>query len=158
MKCRSEIDINTICYVAGLFDGEGSIVIGVSKPSFKRDNKVPCHWLQVGITNTNRELIDWLYNTFGGHISDNSHAPSRKFQRACWQWRVMSIEGVFFLKLIQPYTKIKKRQIELAKEFQDNLVNLRSLTPDLKSKEIERRQSLKEAISALTLGKHSLSN
>jgi len=70
----------------------------------------------------------------------------------------MSLEGVFFLKIIQPYTKIKKRQIELAKEFQDNLVNLRSLTPDLKSKEIERRQSLKEAISALTLGKHSLSN
>src|SRR5437763_682904 len=48
-------------YVAGLFDGEGSICIGVSK----RRGRSRAHWLQVQITNTNRRLIEWLHGRFG---------------------------------------------------------------------------------------------
>ncbi len=101
-------------YVAGLMDGEGSITIGISKPSKKKQLKSPSHWLQVGITNTNRELIGWLYEKFGGHISDNSHSPSRKKQRPCWAWRVMSNEAKDFLVSLYPYLRVKKRQAELA--------------------------------------------
>ncbi len=48
------LNVETLAYVAGLFDGEGSIVIGCSIGRTNRKN--PCYFLQVGITNTDREL------------------------------------------------------------------------------------------------------
>lgn len=107
-----------LAYTAGLFDGEGSIVIGVSPPNPKYEHSNPNHWLQVGITNTDKQLIDWLHNYFGGHISDNSHSPSRKNQRPCWAWCVMSNQAMKFLQSILPYLQSKKAQAELAIEFQ----------------------------------------
>lgn len=145
-----------VSYVAGLIDGEGSIVIGVSKIGSKKDRKTPCHWLQVGITNTDKKLIDWLHNILGGHISDNSHSPSRKNQRPCWAWRIMSNEAKRFLEIIYPYVRIKRQQIKLAIEFQKNIINLRNLNPTQKTKEIARRDWYKQEISKLTLGIHSL--
>jgi hypothetical protein len=46
------------------------------------------YWLQVGVTNTDRELVEWLLSAYGGHISDNSHATSRASWQPCWAWRV----------------------------------------------------------------------
>lgn len=141
-------------YVAGLMDGEGSIVIGVSKN--RKGSKSPSHWLQVGIINTDKNLINWLNNTFGGHISDNSHSPSRKKQRPCWAWRIMSNEAQVFLEKIYPYVHIKKTQIKLAIKFQKEKTNLRFLSPAQKVKELAKRDWYKQEISKLTLGQHSL--
>ena len=145
------MDKETLAYVAGLFDGEGSIVIGVSKPSDKNQLKRPSHWLQVGITNTNRELIDWLHDTFGWHISDNSHSPSRRKQRPCWAWRVMSNEGAAFLETIYPYSRIKKEQMKLAIAFQEYR---REKLPS--EEQILKRDWYKAEISKLCLGCRTL--
>ena len=150
------VDIQDLVYTAGLIDGEGSIVIGVSKPSTKRGNKLPSHWLQVGIINTDKELIDWLKNTFGGHISNNSHCPSRKRQRPCWAWRVVGNKAKIFLEMIYPYLRVKKKQAELAIEFQKNVINIRHASPQVKLNEIARRNWYKSEISKLTLGNHTL--
>jgi hypothetical protein len=91
-------DVATLAYVAGLFDGEGSIVIGYNKPDATRGRKVPSYWLQVGITSTDRSLIDWLHATFAGHSSDNSLSPSRKNRRSCWAWRTMGTQARAFLQ------------------------------------------------------------
>jgi len=140
-------------YTAGLMDGEGCIVIGVSKRKRVR-GIVPDHWLQVGITGTDRELIDWLHETFGGHISDNSHCPSRRRQRPCWAWRIMSNQASDFLKLILPYLKVKTPQATLAIEFQDNRVHHtgRLLTSEV----IERRNWYKDEISAHNIGPRTI--
>lgn len=141
-------------YVAGLMDGEGSITIGISKPSKKKQLKSPSHWLQVGITNTNRELIGWLYEKFGGHISDNSHSPSRKKQRPCWAWRVMSNEAKDFLVSLYPYLRVKKRQAELAIAFQEERSGKTSKTPT--EDQIKKRDWYKKEISNLCLGYKTL--
>ena len=146
-------DAVTLAYVAGLLDGEGSIVIGVSKPSTSRGNKSPSHWLQVGVTNTDRKLIDWLLLTFGGHISDNSHSPSRKKQRPCWAWRIMGNQAKTFLEAIHPYLRIKCEQAELAIDFQTERVGLCNR---LSVEELERREWYRSQIRSLTLGAHSL--
>jgi hypothetical protein len=137
----------TLAYVAGLVDGEGSIVIGCSH----RANRLPNHWLQVGITNIDKELIDWLLNTFGGHLSDYSHRP-----RHCWVWRVMGNEAKQFLQSILPYLRIKKKQAEIAIAFQDH-----SAQYSLKSNKervnelLEIREGYRKALRALTLGSPS---
>jgi hypothetical protein len=153
------METTTLAYVAGLFDGEGSIVIGVSKPSIRNKQKSPSHWLQVGITNTSKELIVWLKDSFGGHISDNSHSPSRKKQRPCWAWRVNSHEACKFLKSILPFLKVKKKQAELAIEFQESAKNMNgreNKSQQEKEKEIEKRNWYKKEISSLSLGFRTL--
>jgi len=143
-----EMNKSEVAYIAGLFDGEGSICIVMSKPSAKRQTSSPSHSLQVGITNTNRDLIDWLHNNLGGYISDNSHSPSRKRESHCWAWRVMSNQSKDFLKLIYPFLKVKRRQAELAIQFQETKgVFTRYLRPT--TEEITKRQWYKEEITKL---------
>jgi hypothetical protein len=111
------LDSHTLAYIAGIFDGEGSIVIGVRKPDGIK-HQSPSHFLQVGITNTNRLLIEWLLATCGGHISDNSHAKSRAGQLPCWAWRVIGWDALQFLEKILPYLRIKTEQAIFAIQFQ----------------------------------------
>jgi hypothetical protein len=150
-------DVATLAYVAGLFDGEGSIVIGYNKPDATRGRKVPSYWLQVGITNTDRPLIDWLHATFDGHISDNSHSPSRKNQRPCWVWRTMGTQARAFLQDISPYLRIKKDQALLAIEFQDHIdtpgfAKRKDLTPEI----LEKREAYRQKLRQMTLGSQGL--
>lgn len=149
----SSFDVTILAYVAGLFDGEGSIVIGYNKPDIARGRKVPSYWLQVGITNTDRSLIDWLLSTFGGHVSDNSHSPSRKNQRPCWAWRTMGTQAKVFLQDISPYLRIKKDQALLAIEFQTHIDapgfgKRKDLTPEI----IEKREAFRQRLRHMTFG------
>jgi hypothetical protein len=147
------LSIETLAYVAGLFDGEGSIVIGCSPGRTKQRN--PSYWLQVSITNTDKQLIDWLHDTFRGHIADNSHCPSRGKQRPCWAWRVTSKQAQSFLQKILPYLRTKKPQALIAIEFQDHKTTFTStkvLSPEL----LEVRERYRNKLRSLTLGAHNL--
>jgi hypothetical protein len=141
-------DALTLAYGAGLGDGEGSMVIGCSK----RANHLPNHWLQVGIVNTDKELVDWLLSTFGGHISHYSHR-----KRLCWAWRVMGNEAKRFLQSILPYLRIKKEQASIAIAFQEHSAqySLRS-NKDRVSELLEIREGYRNALRALTLGRQAL--
>lgn len=151
----TQLDSTTLAYIAGLLDGEGSIVIGMTKVTSPRPRPLvwPSHWLQVGIVNTNKDLIDWLHRTIGGHISDNSHAPSRKRQRPCWAWRIISNQAQEFLEAILPYMRVKRRQAELAIEFQKKRSGRRHI---LTTEIVAERAWYKEAIAALSLGHRTL--
>ena len=146
-----ELKVETLAYVAGLFDGEGSIVIGCSLGRTNRKN--PCYFLQVGITNTDRELIDWLHRTFGGHVSDNSHSPSRSKQRPCWAWRVTSRQAHGFLKKILPYLRTKKTQANIAIEFQEHMTAFAS-NKALSANLLDIREDYRNKLRSLTLGTH----
>jgi hypothetical protein len=145
--------IETLAYIAGLFDGEGSIVIGCSPGRTKQAN--PSYWLQVSITNTDRELIDWLHSTLGGHIADGSHNPSRGKQRPCWAWRATSRQAQSFLQKILPYLRTKKSQALIAIEFQEHMTGTAS-TKVLSAKLLEVREAYRKKLRSLTLGTHSL--
>jgi hypothetical protein len=146
-------NVETLAYVAGLFDGEGSIVIRCCAGRTKQRN--PSYGLQVGITNTDRELIEWLRGTFGGHISDNSHCPSRGKQRPCWAWRLVSREAHAFLQVILPYLRTKKPQAVIAIEFQEHMTAFMS-TQVLSAELLEAREGYRSKLRFLTLGKHGL--
>lgn len=141
-------------YIAGLFDGEGSIVIAVTKPSTKRKTKSPSHWLQVGITNTDRPLIDWLHSIAGGHVCDNSHSPSRKRQRPCFAWRKNSNQAMEFLRDIRPYLRAKAEQADIAITFQSERAG--HVATGIDAVQVDRREYLRTQLRRLTLGSHSL--
>ena len=98
-------------YVAGLFDGEGSITINKNRSDCGR----PSYTLLVYITNTNEAVIDWLLTKFGGTLYTRSVS---KGHRPCWDWKKYGNNARDFLTLINPYLRIKKHQAELAIKFQ----------------------------------------
>ena len=56
-------------YIAGIVDGEGCISAHNVHCFDKRTNrKLDNVVLILYITNTNKDLIDWIYNFYGGYI------------------------------------------------------------------------------------------
>jgi len=132
-------------------DGEGCIIIGLSKPAPYNELKNPSHWLQVQITNTDKNLINWLKISFGGHISDNSKSKRKKKRRPCYAWRILSNEAMEFLEKLLPYLRTKKRQAILAIEFQKSRRGQNNIP--LTDEELLNRDLYKKKISDLNRGR-----
>jgi hypothetical protein len=92
-------------YIAGLFDGEGTIGIW---PNSER--KYGC---RVAIYNTHKEVMDWLSMKMGGAVDVQS-----KDKRPCYRWQISHRQSIrVFIKAVQPYTIIKAAQLRLMLEF-----------------------------------------
>ncbi len=96
-------------YMAGLFDGEGCIVIAEEK---KKRNS--CFRLQLSLGNTHKETICWIYNRFGGRVGKHPYKPPYK---KVYYWTAVSLEAGDIIKTFLPYLKIKKKRALLVAEF-----------------------------------------
>ena len=103
-------------YIAGLFDGEGSVSIlstmQKNLKEFKRGRKLT---LLAYVTNTNEDILNWLNKIFGGNKKFKASGLGKK---PCFRWQVGTRTAKEFLEIIYPYLKIKKRQAEIGIEFQ----------------------------------------
>lgn len=132
-------------YFAGLFDGEGCIHISVHPPHGEGKNVYHC--LQVIISNTDVDIINYLHATFGGYVHLLSPRPRH---RHCYEWVLRSRRARLFLECLLPFLRIKKEQAELAIEFQSTMRgHSRELSPEI----IEVRDGYRLAIVKLK-GKH----
>lgn len=67
-KVRLCPDPMNLAYIAGVFDGEGHVSIALSKSKQKEQ-----FWLQVGIVNTDKGLLDYIHQSFGiGRINQTT--------------------------------------------------------------------------------------
>ena len=102
-------------YSAGLFDGEG--YLGLIKHRNKSGSiSFTC---TAQVSNTNKEIIEWLARTHGGKIQEvkrkTLHHSTEKMQ---WRWTLTRRNGLrTFLRYIEFYSIIKRDQIKLAREF-----------------------------------------
>lgn len=103
-------------YTAGLFDGEGSILILAEKNAKHR----------LRIANTDHIVIKWLQMLFGGMSSDNLSVTRKRKpnENDAWEWRLNGEEASRFLALILPFLRVKKEQARLAIEFQEYVQTL----------------------------------
>ena len=103
-----------LAYLAGFFDGDGSITISMLKDKTKV-RKVG-HQVQVLLTqNPPCPILYELLEEFGGKIYKNSktcHALS---------WRCPAASHIRFLESILPYLRIKKVAAEIAVEYQQGV-------------------------------------
>ena len=142
-----------LAYTAGLIDGEGCICISMNKPSNKNGLTLDNHFLRVRIAITDKEVVEWLKNTFGGFTSNNSNCPSkRKHWKVLWVWCISSIQAKDFLKMIYPYLRIKKKQAELAIRFRENKKDMLNQKRDFQIKEVNQRDWYRQEISKLNQG------
>jgi len=104
LLCK-DVTETDLAYIAGLFDGEGSISTVFS------NNKKNHLYLTICITNTDREILEWIKDILGGSIGIH-HRP--RGYRTCYRWVInhrLAIGRI--MNALYPYLRIKKKQTEL---------------------------------------------
>ena len=106
------MDKTKLSYFAGILDGEGCVTISYHQ---KRNT----HRMRLLVVNTNKDVIDWLSNNFGGHVYEiKRHSQRNPKWKKRFEWHfVPSREYQWVLKGILPFLIIKKRQVEIALAF-----------------------------------------
>ena len=138
-------------YIAGLFDGEGTVLINERKSTSTYHRDFPSYALSIVISNSDRGIIDWLNDTYGGYVNEHSEDAGFESHRPSWQWKKFGTEAMGFLKLMLPFLRIKRRQVELAIAFQKSKDAIKGtcITEDI----VKRRQWYKYSISELNQGR-----
>jgi len=103
----------TLQYIAGFFDGEGSIGI-----YYRQKTKDRFH-LRTQLTNNKnknaKRLMTYLTNKFGGNVSEQITLSGK----VKYNWQLNSDRAVYFLRKIEPYLVFKKDQAIIAINWQE---------------------------------------
>ena len=89
-------------YLAGILDGEGCLNLQHRKGEYRKSTIACCI-----ISNTSKELIDWLHKNFGGYKYLTKREGNRKLQYKL-SFRYREIKKII-PKLI-PYLRVKKKE------------------------------------------------
>lgn len=140
---------NTLSYLAGFFDGEGSISIlkraKINPKTGERWNF--SHFLRVSIGQKDGETLDWIKDNFGGNVYLVSRDGS-------YIWAISDYKAYEFTKIIFPFLRYKKPQAELAiKFYEDRIINSRRMTKhkhtSLTNRELRMREKMFEEMKLL---------
>lgn len=105
-------------YIAGFFDGEGSISISYSPSSGKP-------FLQVAACQNRPQVLLWLHSIFDGTLNrDHGHTRlpnGEKADRATYRWKITGeLVTRHFLSGMKPYAIVKREEIAEALFVLDN--------------------------------------
>lgn len=103
-------DACVLAYLAGIIDADGCIRISKEKPY--RDRVTPGYHARVHVRMVEREAIDLLDETFGGHVW--TQKPSLTRGRPLHVWDVSDAKAQHALTLLLPYLRVKRAQAENA--------------------------------------------
>jgi len=120
-------------YMAGLFGGEGCVMISHSK-------KKEIYRLLISMSNNFPGVIKLAKNLFGGSIHNRSIWSTNKGHG--WLWRVSSKKAERMILKIHPYAIIKKEEIELALRFRSLKKGSGGRGIKLSGKEINLRKNM----------------
>ena len=108
------VDKNEVAYIAGFFDGEGTINL----QTHHRNNaaKTTTFHLKFRITNTNKEILDFIKFFFGvGKIYEMKRYSLK--HKVAWSYELNGHDAAFAIKILLPYLVVKKEQAKLALKF-----------------------------------------
>jgi hypothetical protein len=111
-----------LSYMAGFMDGEGSFSITktYSVQRKKDGSKITylVYKLWVSVTNTNREVMDWVAKNFGGKVLTGSNKNRNPKHKTRYTWALSSFSDIEKFTLgILPYLIVKRQQALLTLEF-----------------------------------------
>lgn len=115
---KKKISKTDSIYMAGLFDGEGTVGIYQHGKATAR-RRVPQFMLIIQLAGTHEPTMRWIYETFGGSLLTEKGAKARnsKWSKA-WRWKTNSRQARVFLESVFPYLKVKRNQVRIALRFQ----------------------------------------
>lgn len=111
-------------YIAGFFDGEGSIYIGWATGAQARafKNKEATFDFVVSISNTYRPILDALVAEYGGRLTTHNGGSKKTVNtRDGWTWRLHGLSAARLLTEIEPFLVEKRGYAIAALFFMDTL-------------------------------------
>ena len=129
-------------YLAGLFDGEGSVYYKRTKQIRHNRPGKPVHniWvIRMEIAMTEKSIINWVHDFTGvGHSGPRKVKPGKKKQ---WRWRCSHRDAYYVSRLIWPYAHVKLNKIQqIIDHYSEHKVmngNIVSLTEYKKAMSLE---------------------
>jgi hypothetical protein len=137
---KIEITLADTAYIAGLFDGEGSLQCKKAwekkkKHTGKGYRKTHAWRINMEIAMTDELVIRWVHETLkvGTVIrrKDRGNTKSGGKYKTQWRWRCSFRDALYVCKLLWPYAQVKLPKIEQiidhyeprAQELGDNVVD-----------------------------------
>jgi len=108
---NQNISVADLSYFAGLFDGEGSVMLR----KLIRSNQA--YALELSLTNTHLPTLQWIKELWGVGSIRLKKAP--KSRRPAWEWRTSGNQALYVLKPTLRFLKIKKQEAEIGVAFQE---------------------------------------
>lgn len=105
-----------LAYVAGLMDGDGSFSF------FKRNTlPLPYYYPAMQFCNTNKDIVHYLKDQFGGHVSKRNSWKGNDgcTRKEAWRWSIEKLKSRSFLELLIPHLKLKKERAKLLLSYLD---------------------------------------
>ena len=140
-------NIAALAYLAGLFDGEGSV--NIFKSSGQNGSITPRYFVEISIGNTHKGVLQWVLENFGGRLTHNGvqYTPN---SHKTWRWRASTQEASSILVALLPYLIVKKEQALLAIEFQERVTAFKACQHNpLTSEEIDWREQQRIQLSTM---------
>tara|TARA_R100001015_G_C4631314_1_gene193727 strand:- start:2718 stop:3134 length:417 start_codon:yes stop_codon:yes gene_type:complete len=112
-----------MAYVAGLFDGEGSIQYKQYMRKRKHNIKPYPTWsIRMEIAMTEKAPLVFVMETLGcGTVNSRKVRPGRKKQ---WRWRCCHQDAYYSALLLQPYAHVKIQKLNKIIEHYTNRKNM----------------------------------
>jgi hypothetical protein len=105
-----------LAWAAGFFDGEGCVMVEVSKEkNCKHGFRTSLH---TTVTQTSLPCLQLYLEKFGGSITTSENkTPTGRRWAVQYRWIARNEEALVFLKAIEPYVIVKKEQVEAALKY-----------------------------------------
>jgi hypothetical protein len=115
------LDEKRLAYLAGFFDGEGSV--GIQKYCRSR----PWHTPYATVSQVRPDVLQQFKEAFGGTIYFNKSGG----KNGIWTWQIKSHKLVLdFLKTLLPYLLVKRAEAEVVLEaFRESVAHKQAGTP-----------------------------
>jgi hypothetical protein len=109
-----------LAYLAGLFDGEGYVRID---NHFHQKNSGNIRYtVNAGVAMTYMPAVRLFHDRWGGVFKgENCFKRANPKNRTIFRWAVTSLKAEAFLLEIQPFSLVKREQIDLAIAFQAHI-------------------------------------
>ena len=131
-------------YIAGLFDGEGSVSYKQymrKKPHTKK--AYPIWQIRMEISMTDKSVLNWLHLTLGvGTLNIKKYKSDyTKGWKKQWRWRCSSRDAYYVCLLIQPYAHTKVVDINKIIKHYSHVTNtkLKAKVIDIANYKIKRK-------------------
>lgn len=105
-----------LAWAAGFFDGEGCVIVEISKEKKCRHGFRTS--LHATVTQTSLPCLELYLKKFGGSIKTSEYrTPNGRRWSVQYVWIVRNENAINFLRAIQPYTVVKREQINVALQY-----------------------------------------
>jgi hypothetical protein len=105
-----------LAWAAGFFDGEGCVLVEMSKEKECRHGYRTS--LHTTVTQTSVPCLQLFLERFGGSIvTTENKTPSGRRWAVQYRWSVRNEKALQFLQAIEPFVVVKKEQVQAALKY-----------------------------------------